>query len=130
MTPGVYNLTIYCGTTQDAATLRFTYKVGTTPVNLSGFSARAQARGPKGLIFSASSANGTILLGGADGTIALQFSAEDTSAMWRDGLPGYQTPGGTLLYHAGAWDLELQSADARVTRLLAGKLFLSPEVSV
>lgn len=125
MKPAKYDLTIYCGTTVDEATLKFIYKVGGVPVDLTGFTARSQGRGPHGLVFNATTENGKVVLG-ADGSISLRFTAEETTAMWRTGL-SLVTPN---LYGGGSWDLELVSADGRVVRLLSGAVLLSPEMTL
>ena len=131
MKPAVYDLTIYCGTTFDAGTLTFTYKVNGVAVNLTTFQARAQARGARNLLlFDLSTANGGLVLGGAAGTITMLLTAAQTTAMWRDDFPNEGNPNGAPLFHAGAWDLELVALDGRVVRLLQGRLLLSPEVTV
>ena len=87
------------------------------PVNLTGYSARMQVRraynNPNTLL-SLSTATGTISLGGSAGTISIDGQAlltEDMSS------------------RVGVYDLELQSADGTVTRLLEGKVTISPEVT-
>ena len=127
MRPANFDLTIYCGTTLDAEVLRFTYKVGGVPVDLTGFVGRCSAKGQKGWVFNTSTENGQLTLGGASGQITLNFTAAETSAMWKPGLTPANREG--TLYFAGTWDLEIESADGRVQRLLEGRVLLSPEVS-
>ena len=75
------------------------------------------------------SADGGIALGGADGRISLCLSAAQTAALWRPGLAPYSVNRSADLYVAGRWELELTDATGRITRLLQGKLLLSPEVT-
>jgi hypothetical protein len=130
MKPAVYDLTIYCGTTVDAGTLTFTYKVSGVAVNLTGYSARSQARdADDGLIFDLTSLNGGITLGGAAGTISLNLDAQATSALWTGEGSLDSAANGAALYDRGVWDLELIAANGRVQRLIQGRLLLSPEVT-
>ena len=47
MAPGIYHLSIYCGTTLDADSLHFVYQSPSgAAVDLTGYSAQAQARQP------------------------------------------------------------------------------------
>ena len=87
------------------------------PVNLTGYTARMQIRrtynNPSTLL-SLSTANGAIALGGSAGTITIVGAATMTDDM---------------ASRLGVYDLELQSADGTVTRLLEGKVTISPEVT-
>jgi hypothetical protein len=80
-------------------------------------------------LFDLSSASGTIVLGGALGTLALLLTAEQTAAMWRQNIPTTKTPSGAIAGEAGVWDLELTSPAGTVVRLLYGSVYLSPEVT-
>jgi hypothetical protein len=131
--PGAFDLVIHCGTTVDAATHLFTYKVGGTPVDLSGFRARSQARyqvaGRESIVFDLTTENGGVLLNAAQGQFALLMSADVTASLWRTGLPAVREFSNRMLHDSGMWDFELVSADGRVTRLLQGRLLLSPEAT-
>lgn len=87
------------------------------PVNLTGYSARMQVRrtvnNPTKLLDFTTS-NGAITLGGATGTVTVVGAATLT-----DDVPP----------RSGVYDLELQSADGTVTRLLEGKVTITPEVT-
>lgn len=87
------------------------------PVNLTGYSARMQVRraynNPYTLL-SLTSSDGTITLGGSLGTIVVDGPALLTEEMSS---------------RVGVYDLELESADGTVTRLLEGKVTISPEVT-
>jgi len=97
---------------------------------LTGYSAQAQARSEDGtLIFDLRSADGGIVLSGAEGSISLRLSAAQTAALWRPGLAPYSGNRSADLYVAGRWDMELTDPAGRVLRLLQGKLLLSPEVT-
>jgi len=58
--------------------------------------------------------NGRITLGGALGTISLDLTAEETAA---------------IIWDRGVYDLELESGDGTVTRLLQGSFTISKEVT-
>lgn len=129
MSPATYDLTIYCGTTVDAATTTFIYRVAGELVNLTDYKGRCQARGKKGLLFDLTTENGGILLGGVAGSIVLLMSDAQTSSLWSEGLTAQKTSGGLDVYVGGRWDLELISPSGRVSRLMHGRLLLSPEVT-
>jgi hypothetical protein len=129
MNQAAYDLVILCGTTFDASTMKFVYRVDDIPVDLTGLTARSKARTAKHVIFDASTENGKLVLGGEDGSIAFNFTADETAAMWVAGLPLHSVRKGVPLHDAGRWDIELVSADGRVIRPLGGQLFLSPEVT-
>lgn len=86
-------------------------------VNLTGYTARMQVR--KTLkadtpILTLTTEDGRITLGGALGTILLEVSATDTAE---------------LTACCGVYDLELQSIDGNVVRLLEGEIEISKEVT-
>lgn len=85
--------------------------------DLTGYSARMQIRqyvGSDVVLFELSTTNGKIVISPVDGEIALYFSAIDTEKMtWR----------------RGKYDLELVSVSGEVTRLLQGKITISPEIT-
>lgn len=87
------------------------------PVNLTGYTARMQFRSSVNsstVLFSATSTDGRITLGGALGTIAIAFDADDTAA---------------FTFVSAVYDLELESASGFVTRLLEGGVEVSKEVT-
>jgi hypothetical protein len=128
MKPGQYNLVIYCGATVDRSSAAYTYKVGTTAVDLTGFTLRSDAQTDKGeRVFHATTENGQIGLDPLTGTFWHNFTADETSAMWRRGLVPYSSDDDAL-FDAGQWNVEVVSADGRVVRLMHGRLLLSPEV--
>lgn len=92
----------------------FTYSVGGTAVNLTGYSAAMQVRPSYTAdpIISLTNSSG-ITLGGSAGTITVLISATNTAS-----------------YKAGQYiyDLELNSG-GQVTRLLQGKFTITPEVT-
>lgn len=86
------------------------------PVNLNGYSAAMQIRQSYSSttpIVSLTSVNG-LTLGGADGTIVIEISAEDTA----------EIPAGSYVF-----DLELTAPDTTVTRILEGDFVVTPEVT-
>lgn len=87
------------------------------PIDLTGYSARMQVRpsvGSDEVLLNLSTEGGQITLGGAAGTIVIEVDAETTAAVQG---------------RRGAYDLELESSDGTVTRLLRGSVAISPEVT-
>jgi predicted MFS family arabinose efflux permease len=114
MAAGTLDFTIEQGATFN---LLLTWKINDTLVNLTGYTARLQARvdvEDTELILSLTTANAGITLGGAAGTISLDQTATQTTLL----------PAGTYVY-----DLELIAANSTVTRLVQGELLISPEVT-
>jgi hypothetical protein len=110
---GEYNFTIEQGATFN---LLMTWKIDNVAVNLTGYTARLQARidvDETETILSLTTGAG-ITLGGVAGTITLNQSAAQTAVL----------PKGSYVY-----DLELQSSGGIVTRLLQGELNISAEVT-
>jgi hypothetical protein len=110
---GSYNFTIEQGATFN---LLMTWRIDNVPVNLTGYTARLQARidvDETDTILSLTTGAG-ITLGGAAGTITLDQTATQTAVL----------PKGEYVY-----DLELQSSGGVVTRLLQGELNISAEVT-
>ena len=110
---GSYNFTIEQGATFN---LLMTWKIDNVPVNLTGYTARLQARidvDETDTILSLTTGAG-ITLGGAAGTITLDQTATQTALL----------PKGEYVY-----DLELQTSGGVVTRLLQGELNISAEVT-
>jgi len=110
---GQYNFTIEQGATFN---LLMTWKIDNVAVNLTGYTARLQARidvDETDTILSLTTGAG-ITLGGAAGTISLDQTATQTALL----------PKGEYVY-----DLELQSGGGIVTRLLQGELNISAEVT-
>jgi len=122
-----YDLTINQGETLDAENFLFTWKAGGLPVNLTGYSARAQCRDGGKLVFDWSTENGKIVLGGANGTIAPSVAATET-ATYAGSQPSIMVAGRQAV-SIGQWDLELESPAGRVTRLLQGVVHLVPEAT-
>jgi hypothetical protein len=109
---GVYDIICPQGATFDST---FTYKIGGTAVNLTGFTAAMQVRTayPASPFISLTTGSG-ITLGGSAGTIRVVISATSTAS--------YKA--GQFLY-----DLELTSASGVVTRLIQGKFTITSEVT-
>jgi hypothetical protein len=87
------------------------------PVNLTGRTARMQVR--KGMksplvVLDLTTENGGLVLGGSAGTITINISAAQTSA---------------VAIAAGVHDLEVVGADGTVVRLFQGEAEFSPEVT-
>ena len=115
MTAGKYDIVIEQGAD-------FSYNVTWNdqtgaPVNLTGYSAAMMVRNSyndASPILSLTSAGGQITLGGAAGTIAISASNTLTAA-----LPASN----------GFYDLELTSAGGTITRLMQGKVTITPQVT-
>jgi len=113
MAAGALDFTIEQGATFN---LLMTWKIDGTNVNLTGYSARLQARvdvEDTETVLSLTTGSG-ITLGGALGTISLDRTAAQTAVL----------PTGEFVY-----DLELQSGGGVVTRLVQGQLTISAEVT-
>lgn len=113
---GNWTLHIEQGATFDT-TLTWKNAAG-TPVDLTGFTARAQVRSmhtSTSPILSMTTGNGQLALGGNAGTIRILLSDAVTAA-----LPAPFN---------GVWDLELVSGGGVTTRLLEGAAAVSPEVT-
>lgn len=113
--PGIKDFVIYQGATWLHT---ITWKSGDDqlPVDLTGYTARLQARGKvenAATFLDLTTENGGIALSGAEGIIVLEIGAADTAN----------------IVQSGVYDLELQAADGVVTRLLMGNLTLSKEVT-
>jgi hypothetical protein len=113
MAAGTLNFTIEQGATFN---LLLTWKINDVPVNLTGYTARLQARvdiEEVDTILSLTTGAG-ITLGGALGTISLDQTATQTAVL----------PNGEYVY-----DLELIASNGTVTRLVQGQLNVSAEVT-
>jgi hypothetical protein len=111
---GSYDFTIEQGATFN---LVMTWKIDAVAVNLTGYTARLQARvdvADTTTVLSMTTAGGGITLGGAAGTITLDQTATQTTAL----------SVGSFVY-----DLELISSANVVIRLLQGELVISAEVT-
>jgi hypothetical protein len=115
MAAGTLDFTIEQGATFN---LVLTWEVNGTPVNVTGYTARLQARvdieETETVLSMTTDAGGGITLGGAAGTITLNRTATQTALL----------PAGGYVY-----DLELVSGAGVVTRLVQGDLSISPEVT-
>lgn len=110
------NFVIKQGATFSQILTWYSDKNKTTPVNLTGYTARMQIRNnieDASPIVDMTTANSKITLGGAAGTITLNIPATETSAL---------TPGSAV------YDLELVNG-ATVIRLLEGSLEITREVT-
>lgn len=89
------------------------------PVDLTGYTARMQVRktiSSDTALLSLTTENGDIVLGGTAGTILIEVSDADTSAI-PDNVK------------SGVYDLEMESASGIVTRLIEGEADIRPEVT-
>ena len=96
--------------------LSLTYKINSTPVNLTGFTASMMVRKnytDANPILTLTTENGGIVLGGSAGTINITASATATAAM---------PPG------SGVYDLELYTG-SEVRKLLRGDVTIIAEVT-
>lgn len=109
---GIYDIICPQGATFNNV---FTYKVGGTAVNLTGYTAAMQVRTSytASPIISLTTSSG-ITLGGSAGTITVNISATTTASY----------TSGQYIY-----DLELTSPSGVVTRLLQGRFTITSEVT-
>ena len=101
-------------------TVTLTWKIAGVAVNLTGYSARMQARSTvdsdEVILSLTSGPGGGITLGGVAGTIVLSMAADETQDL---------VPGNDYCY-----DLELVAGDGvTVTRLVEGRLEVKAEVT-
>lgn len=113
---GEYNFTIEQGVTLEKT---FTYYQadGTTPVNLTGYTARMNARDrieDSTKVIDLTTENGGIELGGVAGTVTLLLTAAQAAA---------------LTFDDAVYDIELIPASGAVERFLQGRIMLSKEVT-
>jgi hypothetical protein len=121
MTAGVLDLNIEQGTTWER-TVTWSAGEPAVPVNLTGYTARAQLRAiPSGDLVATLDA--TILSPASSGQVKLALSAAASTAISVPGRSSYKDS------IRCAWDLELTDAAGRVTRLLNGYAYISPEVT-
>lgn len=113
--PGAYALKISQGETVNRT---FTWSLAAGPVDLTGYTARAQVRArmssPEPVLDLTSAPDGGITLGGPAGTITVRIDAATTA-----GLPA--------VVHV--WSLELTSPNGGVTPLLSGAFEIRAEVT-
>lgn len=113
MTPGKVNFLCPQGSTFNRL---LTYKIDDVPVDLTGYSSRLQVRETHyndEIITSLTSGNG-ITLGGSAGTIDILISASETTNF----------NSGNFVY-----DLEIESLNGTVNRLIEGSFIVTPEVT-
>ena len=112
MTPGKYNMICPQGATFSK---RLTWTIGDDPVNLSGYTARMQARekySSANPIFTLSTSDGSISLDN-QGNIDILIDADSTESIFPKEY---------------VYDLELDSG-SEVYRLVEGKFIVTPEVT-
>ncbi len=88
-----------------------------TPINLTGFTARMQARthlSSEEPFLELTTENNRITINGAEGKITLEVDAETTDALNLSG---------------GIYDLEVESSAGDVTRLLQGRIIVERSVT-
>jgi hypothetical protein len=134
MPAGTHHVFLEQGTTLDAT---FTWRQAPTPealaadpdavgdpIDLTGYSARMQVRqslNSPTVIHEFSTANGSIELGGSEGTVRILADA-DTTAGWSWGSASASKM-------SAVYDLELEDADGKTRRLLEGKFTVKREVT-
>jgi hypothetical protein len=115
MTAATYDITI-----EQGATFRLNLvwrDADNNPVDLTGYVARMQVRSSYSdpeVQLNLSTENGAIVLGDTLGTITITGSATSTD---------------DIKVRAGVYDVEVQASDGTVTRLVQGKVRISPEVT-
>ena len=122
-----YDLIINAGETLDAEVMRFTYKVAGSPVDLTGYSVKAQCKDGDTLRFEWSTANGRVQIDAVNGALWPVVSATETATYGgdKDGV----VVNGRKSRCMGDWDLELTSPAGKVTRLLQGSAYVVPEIT-
>lgn len=117
MAAGLYDLSLEAGADFDEPPMVWDSPLG-VHVSLIGYTARMQIRVAQQseVLYSLTTENGGITLGGATGTINLYISAADTMTLSESLL-------------TGIYDLELVAPSGRVTRLLSGDVMMAPNVT-
>jgi len=114
MKPGKYNMICPQGAT---FTKTLIWKIDEVPVDLTGYTARMQAKDKHKTtcapIINITTENGGITLGGEEGTIDLLVTATETTEIYPKEY---------------VYDLEMVSTDF-VYRLIEGKFIVTPEVT-
>ena len=128
MTAAVADLIISCGETLDAAAKSWTWKIDTTPVDLTGYTAELEIRKTSASTARAiwNSTNGKLVIEPLLGRISPNVTAAETLALWESNLVA--TDEGP--FGLGTYSLELTSSTGRVQRLLVGRLLLSSKYYV
>lgn len=114
MVPGKYNIVCPQGSTLSQ---ELTYSINDVNVNLTGYSARMQVREKHtstNTVINLTNSNGGITLGGIAGTITINVSATQTSA---------------ITAKEYIYDLEIVSSSNVVSRIIEGKFIVTPEVT-
>jgi len=113
MAAGKYNIKVEQGAT---FILDFTIKTGSTPWNLTNYTARMQVRTSVNATTTLLSITNSdyITLGGSAGTVAISVPASLTD---------------DLIAGRHVYDFELVSSGGQVWRVLEGKFTVSPEVT-
>ena len=113
MAAGKYNIKVEQGAT---FILDFTIKTGSTPWNLTNYTARMQVRTSVNATTTLLSITNSdyITLGGSAGTVAISVPATVTD---------------DLIAGRHVYDFELVSSGGQVWRVLEGKFTVSPEVT-
>ncbi len=109
-----HDLTVIKGSTFK---LTITLDAGASPLDLTGFKARAQMREEyesTNAFLTFTSDDSTITLGGVDGTVILKASATNTAA---------------IIVDSGVWDLELVDPTGEVQQVLYGSVTIRQEAT-
>lgn len=115
-TPAKLKLKIIQGATFPKV-LRWIAPDKTTPIDLTGCTARMQARSEiesPTVLLELTTENGGIVIDGPAGKLALHISPADTAA---------------IAWESGVWDLEVVHPNGDVTRLAQGSISVSREVT-
>ena len=88
-----------------------------TPVDMTGYTARMQIRDKVGgtLLLTLTSANGGLTIDTTKSSVTITISATATAG---------------FIWNRGVYDLEMVSADGRVTTIVEGSVKVTPEVTV
>lgn len=120
MSAGLWNFTIEQGATFQRTLTWYTDEAGTTPKNLTGYTARMKVKTNDlgTTILDSAAGQITFTLGGTAGTIVIDIAAAITEAL------------AATRPRALRHDLELVSGAGLVTRLVQGHVTVSGEVTV
>lgn len=127
------DITILCGEPWDAQNFLLTFSIEGVLTDLTGSSAvlvvSSEWASRDQPLLLLSTADDSLILGGAAGTVAPSLTAAETAALWPTGFSGQADLNGQAFLDLGVYTLTLIDPAGRASRKLAGKFILSPEAA-
>ena len=104
-----------------------------SPIDLTGFSAHLQMRSTfyaTSILAEFKSSNGSIVLGGAAGTVQPIMSAAQSTALSSGQVALTNTINGRQVFKLGTYDLKITDAGGKVSTVMGGNVWMAPQVTV